>query len=209
MTSADTRPTLRTQPDSPAGPDTDGIDTLVTVIAENVRTFRLRQGLSVDRLAQMSGNSRSVLAAIEAGGSRPDIGTLWTVAKALDVPFSSLLSSGSDGGTTVIRRAEQRPLASRDGRFTSRALFPLTGERQVEFYELRLAPGTDEQAGGHPPGTMENILVGRGSVVIVTGTGEHRLEEGDAILFEADVPHAYRNAGDGDAVLYLVMSYIL
>lgn len=192
----------------PASADA-GPDALVTVIAENLRTYRLRQGLSLDRLAQMSGNSRAVLAAIESGTTRADIDTLWTMAKALDVPFSSLLSSGTDAGTTVIRRAESQPLASRDGRFTSRALFPLTGDRQVEFYELRLTPGTDEQAGGHPPGTQENILVGRGSVVIVTGTGEHRLEEGDAILFEADVPHAYINTGDGEAVLYLVMSYIL
>jgi quercetin dioxygenase-like cupin family protein len=35
----------------------------------------------------------------------------------------------------------------------------------------------------------------------------YRLEAGDAILFEADVRHAYRNAGDGDAVMYLVMTY--
>ncbi|MCW2248212.1 transcriptional regulator with XRE-family HTH domain [Azospirillum fermentarium] len=192
----------------PASADA-GPDALAAVIAENLRTYRLRQGLSLDRLAQMSGNSRAVLAAIEGGTTRADIDTLWTVAKALEVPFSSLLSSGADAGTTVIRRAESQPLASRDGRFTSRALFPLTGDRQVEFYELRLAPGTDEQADGHPPGTQENLLVGRGSVVIVTGTGEHRLEEGDAILFDADVPHAYRNAGNGEAVLYLVMSYIL
>ncbi|PWC37757.1 XRE family transcriptional regulator [Azospirillum sp. TSO35-2] len=195
----------------PAAPPAggDGIDQLVGVIAENLRSFRLRQGLSVDGLARLSGNQTATLAAIESGGLRPDIATLWTVAKALDVPFSSLLSSGGDSGTTVIRRADSRSLASRDGGLSSRALFPLKGERQVEFYELRLAPGIVEAADGHPPGTTENILVGRGSVVIVTGQGEHRLEEGDAILFEADVPHAYHNVGPDEARLYLVMSYVL
>ena len=34
------------------------------------------------------------------------------------------------------------------------------------------------------------------------------LDEGDAILFEADVPHSYRNLADGEAVLYLVMTYV-
>ena len=189
---------------------TDGeANPLNGVIAGNIRNFRLRQGLSLDALAKLSGNSRAELAAIEAGHGQSSIDILWTIARALDVPFSSLLSRGSSGGTAVIRRREAKPLASRDGRFTSRALFPLEGERQTEFYELRLAPGTDEAAGAHAIGTTENILVGRGTVEIVTGDGTHRLEEGDAIQFDADVPHAYRNAGADEAVLYLVMTYIL
>jgi quercetin dioxygenase-like cupin family protein len=36
----------------------------------------------------------------------------------------------------------------------------------------------------------------------------HTLQTDDAILFEADVPHAYRNRGDVPAVMYLVMSYV-
>lgn len=188
---------------------TDGeANPLNGVIAGNIRNFRLRQGLSIDALAKLSGNSRADLTAIEAGQGQSSIDILWTIARALDVPFSSLLSSGGSGGTTVIRRADSQPLASRDGRFTSRALFPFRGERQVEFYELRLIPGTDERADAHTIGTVENILVGRGAVEIETGDGIHRLEEGDTIQFDADAPHAYRNVGDGEAVLYLVMTYV-
>ncbi|WP_042445079.1 helix-turn-helix domain-containing protein [Azospirillum sp. B510] len=201
--------TIDTAQSSIHSPEPPSIDQLAGVIGDNLRGFRRRQGLSVEALAQLSGNDPRILAAIEEGRHRPDIGTLWTVAKALDLSFSSLLSSGGEAGTTVIRRAEQRGLTSRDGLFTSRALFPLRGERQVEFYELRLSPGADESSDGHSPGTVENILVGRGRVEIATADGEHRLEEGDSILFEADAPHRYRNAGDGEAVLYLVMSYIL
>ena len=35
----------------------------------------------------------------------------------------------------------------------------------------------------------------------------HALGAGDAVVFEADQPHAYRNAGDSEAVMYLVMTY--
>jgi quercetin dioxygenase-like cupin family protein len=34
------------------------------------------------------------------------------------------------------------------------------------------------------------------------------LAEGDAVLFEADVPHSYSNLGSTEAVLYLVMTYV-
>ena len=48
-----------------------------------------------------------------------------------------------------------------------------------------------------PPGTIEIDVAG----------DTHRLETGDSILFEADTPHAYRNPGRGEAVMYLVMTY--
>ncbi|WP_431860292.1 cupin domain-containing protein [Azospirillum sp.] len=182
---------------------------MASVVAANVRSFRLRQGLSLDLLASLAGSDRATLEALEAGGGQPTIEALWKIAKALDVPFSSLLSSAGSGGTTVIRRAESTPLASDGGGFTSRALFPLKGERQVEFYELRLAPGAHEAADAHAAGTTENLLVARGHVEVVTGDGEYRLEHGDAILFDADASHAYRNVGEEEAVLYLVMTYIL
>ena len=36
---------------------------------------------------------------------------------------------------------------------------------------------------------------------------KHALQTGDAIVFEADKPHAYRNVGREEAVMYLVMTY--
>jgi quercetin dioxygenase-like cupin family protein len=34
------------------------------------------------------------------------------------------------------------------------------------------------------------------------------LLEGDAVIFEAHVPHSYRNLSDSEAVAYLVMTYV-
>ncbi|CAO3421458.1 helix-turn-helix domain-containing protein [Azospirillum doebereinerae] len=190
-----------------AQPPPDGSEALARSLAVNLRRFRLGQGLSVERLAALSGVDRSDLDAIEQGGGVPTIPLLWKVSHALEVPFSSLFSAGHSSGTTVLRRAESKLLNAQEGKFTSRALFPFEGERRVEFYELRLAPGTLELTDAHAAGTTENIAVASGSVEILTGDGDHRLEEGDSILFEADAPHGYRNVGTDTAVLYLVMSY--
>jgi quercetin dioxygenase-like cupin family protein len=77
----------------------------------------------------------------------------------------------------------------------------------VEFYELRLLAGAVEDADAHPPGTTENLVVTAGAVEIDVAGDTHRLEAGDSILFEADTPHAYRNPGKAEAVMYLVMTY--
>lgn len=150
-----------------------------------------------------------MLSQIETGKSAPTISLLWKISTALSVPFATLLDSQRVNGTVVLRRSEAKVLSSLDGKFTSRALFPFDGERQVEFYELRLAAGHIEHAEAHAPGTIENIIVVRGTIEIRPGREPiSTLNEGDAILFVADVPHTYRNTGEDEAILYLVMTYV-
>ena len=98
-------------------------------------------------------------------------------------------------------------MSSQDGGFTSRALFPMDAPRRVELYELRVQPGKLERGEPHPPGTMENLVVSAGELVITVAGEENRLGTGDAILFAADGPHAYRNPGSRAAIAYLVMTY--
>ena len=182
---------------------------LPAILGKNLRRLRTRRGHSLERLAKLSGVSRAMLGQIETGKSTPTIGLLWKVATALDVPFANLLAVEATRGTAVLRREAAKVLSSSDGRFTSRALFPFEIERRVEFYELRLAPNHREDAAAHAPGTKENLIVARGAVEISTAQDRPvTLAEGDAILFEADVRHSYRNLGSAEALLYLVMTYV-
>lgn len=191
-----------------AGP-IDPLADLPLIVGRNLRRLRLRQGHSLERLAKQSGVSRAMLGQIETGKSVPTIGLLWKIAVALGVPFASLIATEDAGGTLVLRRANAKLLSSNQGQFTSRALFPFDSERKVEFYELRLAPLHRENADAHAPGTRENLVVARGTVEIISGSGRPvTLSEGDAILFEADVPHSYRNLATEEAILFLVMTYV-
>lgn len=175
----------------------------------NLRRLRTRQGYSLERLARFSGVSRAMLSQIENGRSAPTISLLWKVARALGVPFATLIASNSLSGTTVLRRDSAKVLSSSEGRFSSRALFPFESERKTEFYELRLAPNHTESAEAHAPGTIENLVVMQGTVEVVAGReAPQLLGEGDAIIFQADVPHRYRNMRSSEAVLYLVMTYV-
>ncbi|MBL8910218.1 MAG: helix-turn-helix transcriptional regulator [Archangium sp.] len=180
---------------------------LAPVVGKNLKRLRTERGLSLQGLAEASGVSRAMLGQVELGQSAPTINVLWKMARALDVPFSALITSQATTGAKVMRSDAAKKLLSGDGAFQSRALFPFDEPRRVEFYELKLTPKGVEKADPHAPGTTENLVVARGTVEIVTAGETHRLETGDAILFEADQPHVYRNVGSSDAVLYLVMTY--
>jgi transcriptional regulator with XRE-family HTH domain len=180
---------------------------LTPVLGANLRRLRSRRGLSLEKLAKLSGVSRAMLGQIELGQSAPTVNVLWKISTALEVPFSALITSRPAASLHVLRVDQAKRLASSDGSFVSRALFPFDEPRRVEFYELRLAPGAIERADAHPPGTVENLVVNRGTVEIEAGGGVHALSPGDAVVFEADAAHSYRNAGDVEALMYLVMTY--
>ena len=148
-----------------------------------------------------------MLGQIELGQSAPTINVLWKIARALEVTFSALISTRTQSGALVLRASESKILTSKDRTFSSRALFPFDEPRRIEFYELRLGAGSVEEADAHPPGTSENLVVTAGTLEIDVAGDTHRLETGDSILFEADTPHAYRNPGRVEAVMYLVMTY--
>lgn len=180
---------------------------LADVVGRNLRRLRTQRGHSLSRLAAASGVSRAMLGQIELGRSVPSIGVLWKVARALDVPFAAFTVDAQAEGTSIVRSANAKVLMSHDGAFASRALFPPDARRRVEFYHLRLAAGGIEAATAHPVGTIENLVVERGAIEVDVGEKRHRLAIGDAILFQADVPHAYRNCGSHEAVMYLVIVY--
>jgi transcriptional regulator with XRE-family HTH domain len=176
-------------------------------VGGNLRRLRSRRGLSLVRLSERSGVSRAMLSQIELGQSTPTINVLWKIAGALGVPFSALITSGGPAATRVLSARDAKILTNHDKTFTSRALFPFNEPRRNEFYELRLVVGGQEIAEPHAPGTVENLVVTVGEVEIVVAGAVHRLRTGDAILFRADVAHAYRNVGQVEVFMYLAMAY--
>jgi transcriptional regulator with XRE-family HTH domain len=180
---------------------------LTPIVGANLRRLRNQRGLSLERLSHLSGVSRAMLGQIELGQSAPTINVLWKISSALGVPFSALITARGSPGPHVIHAEHAKLLRSHDGSFTSRALFPFDEPRRVEFYELRLAPGGAERADAHNPGTTENLVVAKGAVEIEVAGRREQLGPGDAIVFEADSPHVYRNRADGETIMYLVMTY--
>jgi transcriptional regulator with XRE-family HTH domain len=181
---------------------------LARVVGQNLKRLRRRQGYSLERLAKLSGVSRAMLGQIETGRSVPTVGLLAKIAVALDVSIPGLLTSQDAVETEVLRPSKTHAIVSSEGKFVARALFPLGGERRVEFYEVTVQPGHREENKPRAAGTRENVVVEEGSVEVIVGRERPvLLRDGDALLFAADQPHVYRNAGTEPARLYIVVTY--
>ena len=74
---------------------------MVMPLAWNLQMIRDEPSLSLDKLTDLTGVSKSMLRQIETGQSSPTIATLWKIANGLQVPFTALLREAE---TEVILR---------------------------------------------------------------------------------------------------------
>ena len=191
----------------PAG-DEVGVTEMTARVAANLHEQRRRRDMSLDQLAQRTGVSRAALSQIETRKTNPSIGVLWKIASGLGIPFSELVGD-SQNAVSVLLRSDAQVLRSTDRKFESRPLMPSGGANQIEVYELRLAAHSSHTSEAHGAGTRELIIVLSGSLRMAVGDHKEELAAGDSMLFNANVPHVYENAGGAEARYHDVIIYPL
>ena len=180
---------------------------LSIIVGENLRYLRRKSGLSLEQLAAKSGVSRAMLGQIETGKSAPTINLLGRIAEALKVSVPSLISNPASGGTVIVPRDRATVLASSNGDFTCRALFPWGDPQGIEIYEVTVAAHHSEDVAAYEPGVKKALVILAGEIeVTVAEDSPAHLSEGDAILFNADSAHKLHNPGDNDAKAFLVVA---
>jgi transcriptional regulator with XRE-family HTH domain len=200
----DAEPQTRTAV-SASSNDKPGNDLAITLGA-NLRRLRARSGLSLEKLASLSGVSRGMIGRIEMGRSTPTIGLLSQLAEALDVQLVSLIAVREQPAVRVLRQGRSTTVETAGGRFVKR---PLSGPPggSAEFFEITIAPGHVEDGERRAAGATVHAVVASGSVVVAVGDEPPvKLAARDAIVFSADVAHTLHNPADQEAVLYVSIS---
>ena len=60
------------------------------IVANNIKSLREKNKLSMEELSKVSGVSKSMLAQIERGDGNPTISTLWKIANGMKIPFDAI-----------------------------------------------------------------------------------------------------------------------
>lgn len=188
-------------------PEVDGVR---DSIAERLRAYRLRQGLTVRELAAHSGISISMVSEAERGAKTPSIAVLIALAEALGISLTQLVEKESSRGPVhVLARAGHRVLTDPSGVRREHLGARLTGS-QLEFVRCVLPPGTETGAfRGHQTGWTEHAAVAEGTIEVRVSGERFRVETGASIVFPADQVHGYANLGTEDATIYVVVEPLI
>ncbi len=195
-------------PEKPARKTTEPADAVSHHLGSRVRQLRTERDWSLETLAGASGVSRSMLSQIEREGANPTLAVTLRIARAFGMTLGELLETPGAVSSVIVIRAADKAYHYRSEKLCRiRTLSPLNLEKDVEFYEVLLAPGGALRSSPHFEGTREFLTVQQGAVRVESAGDAEALEAGDSASYRADVPHAIVNIGKTDAVIFLVVIY--
>jgi DNA-binding XRE family transcriptional regulator len=167
--------------------------------------------MTLSALAEQAGVAKSTVSLIERGQGNPSIDTVWALASALGVPFTSLFHDEPPADDVSVVREDDGSViavesAGLEEGLVVRHMLTRTGGALIEIYTLVLDEGAVRHAEAHVAGLFEHITVAAGRLEISSDSFEETLGQGDLISFRADRPHTYRVL-DGPVRLVSVHEY--
>jgi XRE family transcriptional regulator, regulator of sulfur utilization len=167
-------------------------------------------GLSLRDLAERTEVSAPMLSQVERGETSPTLTVATRIAAGLELSLSQLLRLDEAEGVTVVRRRERRPGGARARGHSYELLTPPLPGQRAEVSLHTLAAGAVTGGPGdppmHEPGSRETAVVTGGRLRLVCAGIGYDLAEGDAVTFDADLPHHFENPGPGEARFTSVVS---
>jgi len=172
-------------------------------VGNKLRTIREERGLSQRELAQRASVSTNAISLIERDENSPSVSTLQSLAAALNVRMSYFFDDHEP--TQVLHvKAGNRPAISNKG-VQIEGLDGKLNYQEMEPFLVSLQPnsGSGERQVVHTGHEMVYCLAG--SVEYLIDGQIYSLEAGDFLLFEAHLPHLWRNVTDKNATILLVL----
>lgn len=175
------------------------------LLGGRLRAERLARGLSIERLAELSEVSRSMVSEVERGTKTPTVLVLDRLATALGTSIARLLDEPVEPTAVVLRAGEHRVVRDSSG-WERRILSPVLAGIEFEFMRTTIEPGVDAGVfAAHQAGSREYVAVESGRLRLTLGTEVYTVDSGDSAYYQGDRRHAFANDGTVDCVYYLAM----
>ena len=170
------------------------------LVGRRIRRRRAERGLTLARVAELTGLNVGYLSQVENDKASPSLETLSALAAALDVPIAWFLLDASSPPRVV--RASDRPRRAmpRDGG----GLTQVDGgvARDIAIFEGHMPVGHRTGFHAHPGDEHHVVLSGR--IRITQGESVVEAGPGDYVLLDGTLPHDAETLGDEPARLLIV-----
>jgi len=174
------------------------------LLGKKIRELRTGRGFSLRALAKLSGLNINTLCLVENGKSSPSVSTLQQLATALNMPMAVFFETDRIEKKIIFTPSGERPQATFGSTQMQNLGKDLAGS-VVQPFVVTLMPGK---------GSGDQMIVHTGHEFVYCLTGsvsysiegsEYELNSGDSLLFEAHLPHCWKNSGNEAAQLLLVL----
>ncbi len=172
-------------------------------LGAKLRSIRDERGLSQRELAQRAGLSANAISLIERDENSPSVATLQSLASALHIKISYFFDNDETQQVLHVK-AESRPSIASYG-VRIEGIGRELDHQEIEPFRITLEPHSEI-------GNRQVVHTGHEFVYCLQGQVEYiidgtiyNLEVGDFLLFEAQLPHIWRNVTDHEASFLLIL----
>lgn len=164
----------------------------IVSVGAKVRELRKERNLSQRDLACQAGLSPNAISLIERDEISPSVATLQRLAVALNVKMSYFFEDDDTQLSVIHVKASDRPSLTSKGLLIA-GLGHRLREQELEPFFVSLAP--EAESGRQPVihSGHEFVCCLRGMVEYEIDGIIYQLQTGDFLLFEAELPHHWRN----------------
>jgi transcriptional regulator with XRE-family HTH domain len=185
---------MRGKPEN-QGPIADNFRSNEVDVGHCLRKLRADRDLSIRSLAEQSGLNVNTLSLIENGKCSPSVSTLQQLASALEVPITAFFESDIPKNNISYLKAGQRPVVA----FVRGTLEDLGAGltlRGGQPFIVTLEPYADSGPTPIVHTGHEFVFCLEGSLSYTIEDRTFLLEPNDSLLFEAHLPHSWKNIGN-------------
>lgn len=171
-------------------------------VGQRMRALREKSGLSLRALAEACDLSVNAISMIERGESSPRVSSLHLLAQALNVRITEFFESEEQRSVVLVRK-DERPL-TRSEDLSIESVGTGLRNQNIEPFIVTVSPkGGGGETVEHPGQEFVHCLNGR--VEYLVAGDSFFLDPGDSLLFDATQPHSFRNGGETEAQILLVL----
>ena len=161
-------------------------------VGDRLREIRMKFGLSIRELAKQSGLNVNTLSLIENGKTSPSVSTLQQLGQSLRVPITVFFETDHGEKKAVFQKDGSRPHAA-----FAHGLMEDLGAGMPRFGTepliVTLNPNADSGRTPIVHTGREFVYCVEGKIAYTVDIETHVLEPGDSLLFEAYLPHHWKN----------------
>ncbi|WP_026074214.1 cupin domain-containing protein [Brevibacillus massiliensis] len=174
-------------------------------IGAKLKEIRQGQRMTLSELAKKTGLSTGYLSNVERNINSPTIESLRKIVDALSISFVDLLHDEKEEGVVVRKDERVAMIRAKDDSILYELLSP-SRNKALEAMLLTLKPGAASGKKSHAHSGEEIGYIITGRLLYTVGQTTYTLEAGDAIYYDASLPHHYKNIGDTDCVSIWVVT---
>jgi transcriptional regulator with XRE-family HTH domain len=180
-------------------------------LGERIRRLRLKKSMGLVDLGQRTGLSASFLSQLETGRVVPTLRNLTRIAMVFSKDLSYFFEREPQAIFRIHRRKERVRLpqiGAEAPAYFFESLGYLVPDRGMDPYLAEfMPPAKDMELRAHMHPGFEFLYVLEGELELHHGEQACKLEFGDAVYFDSNVPHSYQCVGKKPAGAVIVTMY--